>query len=347
MERYGIGVDLGGTKILAGVVELETGKVIASAKKRTVAQPKEGKEGKEKEGKDNKDSGKEKENDLGKRIGDAIEEAINTANLPANTRLNGIGVGAAGQVDRNEQTIVFAPNLGIRSNYPLGKILQDRFKLPVIMGNDVEAATLGELRFGAGAGCGDFICMFIGTGIGSGIVQNGQLRRGSTGTAGEIGHTVVAADGRLCGCGGRGHLEAYASRTAITRTLLGELRRGHQSVLTELLEEVMPDANTASSVAIRSKVIAKAVEADDELVKHVLRDAGKFLALGVASAINFLNPERIILGGGLIEAVDYLYEFVVRETKYEALSLPASHTEITRTGLGDFSGLIGASLFGK
>ena len=120
--------------------------------------------------------------------------------------------------------LVFAPNLGVKPNYPLGQLLHDRFKLPVALGNDVEAATLGELKFGAGQGCGDFVCIFIGTGIGSGIVQNGQLRRGSTGTAGEVGHTVIDADGRLCGCGGRGHLEAYASRTAITRTLLGELK---------------------------------------------------------------------------------------------------------------------------
>ncbi len=338
MERYGIGVDLGGTKILAGIVELESGKVVASAKKKTVGSGKEGKESKE--AKDNS-----KENDLARRIGDTVDDALTAANLPPNTKFSGIGVGAAGQVDRSENRLVFAPNLGVKPNYPLGQLLQDRFKLPVALGNDVEAATLGELKFGAGQGCGDFVCVFIGTGIGSGIVQNGQLRRGVTGTAGEIGHTVVAAEGRLCGCGGRGHLEAYASRTAITRTLLGELRRGRQSILTELLTDVMPDASTASSVAIRSKVIARAVEADDDLVKYVLRDAGKFLALGLASVINFLNPERIILGGGLIEAVDYLYELVVSEAKYEALKLPASHIEISRTGLGDFSGLIGASQF--
>ena len=335
MERYGIGVDLGGTKILTGIVELESGKVVASSKKRTVptANNKDPKEG----------VGVGKETDLARRIGDAIDEAINTAGLPVGTKFAGIGIGAAGQVDRNENILVFAPNLGVKPNYPLGQLLGDRFKLPVALGNDVEAATLGELKFGAGRGCGDFVCIFIGTGIGSGIVQNGQLRRGITGTAGEIGHTVIDADGRLCGCGGRGHLEAYASRTAITRTLLGELKRGRTSVLTELLEGAMPDANTASSVAIRSKVIAKAVEVDDELVKNVLRDAAKTLGLGLASTINFLNPERIILGGGLIEAVDFLYELVVREAKYEALSLPASHIEITRTGLGDFSGLIGAS----
>lgn len=335
MERYGIGVDLGGTKILAGVVELSTGKVLASAKKRTVAAPKDEKS-KDKDG---------KENDLAKRIGDAIDEALEMAKLPAGTTFVGIGVGAAGQVDRNERVLVYAPNLGVRPNYPIGALLQDRFKLPVALGNDVEAATLGEMRFGAGVGCADFVCLFVGTGIGSGIVQAGQLRRGATGTSGEVGHMVVSAEGRHCGCGGRGHLEAYSSRTAITRTLLGELKRGRQSMLTELMGSEMPDPNTASSVAIRSKVIARAIESNDELVKHVVREAGEILGLGLASVINFYNPERIILGGGLIEAVDYFFNIVTQEARYEALRLPGNHVEIIRTGLGDFSGLIGAALF--
>lgn len=341
MERYGIGVDLGGTKILAGIVELGTGKIVSSAKKKTVPTPKEGKD------KDGKDRDHEKENDLARRIGDAIDEAISSSGLPSNTRFAGIGVGAAGQVDRNERVLVFAPNLGVKPNYALGALLQDRFKLPVALGNDVEAATLGELKFGAGVGCADFVCVFIGTGIGSGIVQNGQLRKGATGTAGEIGHMVISAEGRLCGCGGRGHLEAYSSRTAITRTLLGELKRGRNSILTELLAEegTIPDPNAASSIAIRSKIIAKAIEANDELVKHVVREAAEILGLGLASVINFYNPERVILGGGLMEAVDYLFDITTREAKFEALRLPATHVEITRTGLGDFSGLTGAAMF--
>ncbi len=333
MEKYSIGVDLGGTKILAGIVELETGKVLASAKKRTVSSSKD----------PTKD--KEKENDLARRIGDTVDEALAASGLPMSTRFAGIGVGAAGQVDRSEKILVFAPNLGVKPNYALGALLQERFKLPVALGNDVEAATLGELRFGAGRGCADFVCIFIGTGIGSGIVQNGQLRRGATGTAGEIGHMVVSAEGRHCGCGGRGHLEAYSSRTAITRTLLGELKRGRQSILTELLEDSLPDPSSATSVAIRSKVIAKAIEAHDDLVRHVVREAAEILGLGLSSVINFYNPERLILGGGLIEAVDYLFDITVQEAKFESLRLPGSQVEITRTGLGDFSGLIGAALF--
>jgi glucokinase len=336
-HKYGIGVDLGGTKILAGIVELKTGKLIATAKKKTVGKPKE-----------DTGAGKEevgtRQNDLAGRIGEVVETVIKEAKLPASTQFSGIGVGAAGQVDRDEKVLVFAPNLGVTPNYQLGALLQDRFKLPVMLGNDVEAATLGELRFGAGVGCGDFVCMFIGTGIGGGIVQNGIIRRGATGTAGELGHMVVSAEGRHCGCGGRGHLEAYASRTAITRTLLGELKRGRNSILTELLGDKLPDPNTASSVAIRSGIIAKAIESEDPLVKHIIREAAEILGLGLASIINFYNPERVILGGGLIEAVDYFFNLVVQEAKYEALRVPANHVEIVRTGLGDFSGVTGAAL---
>lgn len=325
MEQYGIGIDLGGTKILAGIVELETGKVVAYAKKRTINPL--------------------KEQGLAERIIEAVEEALDEAKLEKGTKLRGIGIGAAGQVDRETNALAFAPNLGVQPNYPLGSLLEAHFKLPVVLGNDVEAATLGELHFGAGRGFQELVCIFVGTGIGGGLVQNGQMRRGATGTAGEIGHTVVQFEGRACGCGGRGHLEAYASRTAITKTIAGELKRGRKSILTELLEEA--DLANLNTLVLRSKMIAKAVEADDELVKEVLREAAHVLSFGLASVINLYNPERIILGGGLLEAVDFMFELLVRKAKLEALPLPASKVEIVRTGLGDFSGLVGASLFKK
>jgi glucokinase len=334
MDHYSIGVDLGGTKILAGVVDRQTGQVLASAKKKTVGKKDDKGEGK----------GKKKGNDLASRIAEAVEGALEEAKLPSGASIRGIGIGAAGQVDRVNNVLLFAPNLSVAPNYPLGELLQEEFKLPVYLGNDVEAGTLGELKFGAGAGCADFVCVFVGTGVGSGIVQNGQMRSGATGTAGEIGHMVVSAEGRHCGCGGRGHLEAYSSRTAITRTLLGELKRGRKSILTELLGEPIPDPDTATSAAVRSSIIARAIEAEDSLVKHVVREAAEMLGLGLASVMNFYNPEKIILGGGLIEAVDYFFRLVVEVAKYEALRLPADRIEITRTRLGDSAGLIGAAM---
>jgi glucokinase len=326
-ERYGIGVDVGGTKILAGIVELATGKVVASAKKKTVGK---------------------QEKELANRINIAIEDALQAANLSPEDRPATVGIGAAGQVNRAKGELIFAPNLGAPPNYPIAKIVSDKLNMRVKLGNDVEVATMGELKFGAGVGCDNFVCVFVGTGIGGGIVQNGKLYQGPGGTAGEIGHIVVSAEGRLCGCGGRGHLEAYSSRTAITRTLLGELKRGRPSILRELLaNEGIADPNTASSVAIRSGIIAQAMQAQDHLVHHVLANAANFLGLGLASIINFYNPERIILGGGLMEAVEHFFITVAEIAKYEALPGPAGMVEITRTKLGDFSGIVGAAVIGS
>jgi glucokinase len=326
-NRYAIGVDVGGTKILAGIVELSSGKVVASAKKKTVGN---------------------KEKDLANRIIVTIEDCLATANLSAADSPGSIGVGAAGQINRDRGELVFAPNLGAPPNYPIARTLSERFKLPVKLGNDVEVATVGELHFGAGKGSKNFVCVFVGTGIGGGIVQDGVIYRGSSGTAGEIGHIVVSAEGRLCGCGGRGHLEAYSSRTAITRTLLGELKRGKYSVLRDMLgEDSLTDPNSASSIAIRSKVIAQAMEADDPLVKNVLGEAAEFLGLGLASVINFYNPSRIILGGGLIEAVDSFFWLTVEEAKHESLPAASQSIEIVRTRLGDFSGVVGAAIIGQ
>jgi glucokinase len=323
-DAYAVGVDLGGTKILAGVIDLEDGKVVGVAKKRTASS-----------------SNKE----FLDRLYDAIDNALDAAKLPHGTKPQHLGIGIAGQVDREKGVLISAPNLGVTSSLPIVSLLHDRYHLPVSLGNDVEVATLGEQRFGAGKGYDNFLCIFVGTGIGGGIVSNGQIYKGTTGTAGEIGHITVVADGRLCGCGGRGHLEAYCSRTAITRTLLGEMHRGRETVLRDILPpESLPGASTASSIAIRSKQIAKAVDQKDELVLGVLNDAARYLGYGLASAINFFNPKRIVLGGGLIDAVDVFFEAAAKNAKWEALSVPAAKIEIVKAALGDYSGIVGAAL---
>lgn len=368
-KPYAIGIDLGGTKILAAVIELETGRVVSSAKKRTVGntkdtadskyaakskdkvlkeknKDKDGKDSKDKDNKDGKDS-KDGGAALLERVIEAVNEALDAAgsNLLKNGQINGLGIGVAGQVDRQNGVLLAAPNLGVPGQLAIGSLLQSEFKIPVNLGNDVEVATLGELNFGAGKDIPNFVCVFVGTGIGGGIILNGKPYRGATNTAGELGHMVVSAGGRYCGCGGRGHLEAYCSRTAITRSILAELRRGRPSVITEQLgDEIKTDPNTASSVAIRSKAIAKAVAANDELVVSIVNEAADYLSLGLSSVINFFNPQRIVLGGGLIEAVDPFFERVVKGARQESLSVPAASIEIVRTKLGDFSGVVGAAL---
>ena len=146
----------------------------------------------------------------------------------------GVGVGLAGQIDTDKGILLGAPNLSQSTvDLPMADLLTRHFGVPARLRNDVQVAALGEGAFGAGQGHPEFVCVFIGTGIGGALVRDGKLVPGAAGASGEVGHMVIDANGRLCGCGGRGHLEAYASRTAITKALLGELKRGRQSILAD------------------------------------------------------------------------------------------------------------------
>jgi glucokinase len=190
----------------------------------------------------------------------------------------------------------------------------------------------------------DFLCVFVGTGVGGALVRDGEVIRGASGSAGEIGHLVIDANGRLCGCGGRGHLEAYASRTAITQAIIGELKRGRSSVLSKLVPDLQDDA--PGGTALRSGILAKAVDEGDDLCIDAIRDAAYYLGLGLASAINLLNPPLIILGGGVVESVSMLFDLTAKRARQEALATPGSAVEIVRAKLGDNSGVVGAAITG-
>jgi len=315
MNNYSIGIDLGGTKILAGIVDTEKGIVVETAKKRT----------------------KKLEADfIVQRIIETVEKAICKAQVPL-SQISSIGIGAAGQVDRKNGILLSAPNLNC-FDVELKKILEEHFSIPTYVGNDVEVATLGEMKFGSGAGYNNFVCVFVGTGIGSGIICDGKHLKGATGTAGEIGHIIVDSNGRLCGCGEHGCLEAYASRTAIEKRILGSIKKGHKSIITESIKE---------SGVIRSKDLSDAINAGDEIVLSAITEASEYLSNGLASVINFYNPELIILGGGLMEAIDLFYDLTVKKTLIKALSVPAAKTKIVKTQLKDFSGIVGAAMLNQ
>jgi glucokinase len=221
----------------------------------------------------------------------------------------------------------------------LGSLLSKELGKPVSVGNDVEVAALGEYVHGAGRGYSNFVCVFVGTGIGSGIVQNGRMYTGFTGTAGEVGHMVIEASGRICGCGGRGCLEAYASRTAITKSIMAEIHHGRASVLADEAQSQLKQGDTI----IRSGMLANAIQQKDELVIEIVSEAANYLGVGLGSIMNFYNPESIILGGGVIEAIDLLFENAVHKARTTALSASAHKTPILRAKLGDFSGVVGAA----
>lgn len=320
-KAYALGIDLGGTKTLAAVIDIMSGEVIASARKRTRAE----------RGQDF----------VSQRTIELATAALDAAKLPDDEKLVAIGVGAAGQIDRQAGVILDAPNLGVR-DMALGNILGKQFNTTVYVGNDVEVAALGEYLYGAGKGYNNFVCVFVGTGIGSGIVQNGKMYTGLTGTAGELGHMVIQTDGRICGCGGRGCLEAYASRTAITKAIMADIHHGRSSVLADDAVRQLRQGETI----IRSGILASAIQQKDELTIEIVTDAANYLGYGLGSILNFYNPDCIILGGGVIEAIDLLFETAVKRARLTALSAPARKTPILRAKLGDFSGVVGAACLG-
>ena len=212
--------------------------------------------------------------------------------------------------------------------------IKEHYNLPIFVGNDVEAAAIGEHVFGSAKGYEDVVCIFVGTGVGSSIIKDGKIIKGVTGTAGEFGHIVVDLNGRPCACGAHGCLEAYASRSAIEKRIEGGLKKGRESVILDYIEDGK----------ITSRMIKDSIERKDELVTECVDEAAEYLSGGIASLINLLNPKLIVLGGGLIDAVDYFYERTIKLAKSKALPIPASKTEFKKAALCDFSGVIGAAL---
>src|SRR5258708_29508297 len=196
-KTYALGIDLGGTKVLASVVDITTGEVVTSVRKRTKA---------------------EKGQDfISKRTVELARLVLDEAKLPNGAEIVAAGAGAAGQIDRQPGRILDAPNLGVR-NLNLAELLGQEVNKPVSVGTDVEVATFGELYYGSGRGYKNFVCVFVGTGIGGCIVQDGHTYPGLTRTAGENGHIPIDSDGRLCGCGQHRLLETHAARPPIPHT---------------------------------------------------------------------------------------------------------------------------------
>lgn len=313
-DNFAIGIDFGGTKVLAGVVNTKTGELVATSKKKT------------------KQAGEQQQ--LMKRLAIVIDGAIEEAGIDAG-RIKGIGIGVAGMVDREKGILLSGVNIGA-NNLKIAEPLMEQYGIPVRLGNDVEVATLGEMHFGAGKKCENFVCIFVGTGIGSGIVHQGEIYHGASGTAGEIGHTVLFPEGRPCNCGGFGCLETYASRMAIARQVIAGIKRGQNTSVANEIDE--------TKGLLRSRTLAQAVETGDTLVTRCVIDAARHLGTGLATIVNFYNPERIILGGGLVEEVGLYYDVAVEAAGHLVLPIPGKALNIKKAKLGDFAGIVGAAM---
>jgi len=268
-EPLAIGIDIGGTGTKFGIVD-RVGNVLFSGEMSTKKHP----------------HVETFIDELYKKVKELIDKAGGIG------RIKGIGVGAPNG-NYYTGTVEYAPNLPWKGIIPLAKMLQDKFKLPVILTNDANAAAEGEMIYGAAKGMKDFIMITLGTGVGSGIIANGKLIYGHDGFAGELGHTIVIPDGRMHeGTGKKGSLESYASATGVRLTML----------------EMLKNTNTPSSLRkipadeIDSKKVYEAAIAGDDLAKNVFAFTGKILGLALANAVMFSSPEAVILFGGLTKA---------------------------------------------
>ena len=251
------------------------------------------------------------------------------------TSIEGIGFDFPGQIDYKNGIVRLAPNIPGWVNIPIAKIIEDEFKIPTRIDNDVHCAALGELNFGAGKGCENFICMTVGTGIGSGIVINGKLVRGASNAAGELGHIKLQMhEGPLCGCGDHGCLEAFASGPSIVAMAEEYILGGKSTKFREL----------ASGGEITPFIVAEAAKQGDPVARRIFARIGEYIGFGLSSVVNLLNPEKIIIGGGVADAGDILLDPIKETIKKRAMVVAGSAVEIVPAKLGNTAGVIGASL---
>jgi glucokinase len=312
-----VGIDLGGTKILAGVLGADNA-VLGRAKRSSPAQ--------------------EGAAAILRAIVECVDEALAAARLRRD-EIAAVGVGSPGPLDVATGVILFSANMNVR-NFALGPELAGALGRPVLVQNDVRAGGYGEFRLGAGHGRRDLIAAFVGTGIGGCLVHDGKVVEGSTGNAGELGHMIVKAGGPKCGCGARGCMEALASKTAIARRINKAIRKGVSTVLLDKLAR--------RSGRLKSGDLAAAVAAGDHVAVKEVRRAAHFLGLGLGSLVNVFGPEVVIIGGGVAEALGEPYiELVRAAARSQILTDPDGTIRIVPAALGDDAGILGAALLAR
>lgn len=312
-KPYAIGIDIGGTNSVFGVVD-KRGHIICQGSIKT---------------------GAYKEiNDYVANLSAGVQEVIDQ--VGGSNNIKGIGVGAP---NGNFFTgcIEFAPNLPWKGVIPLAQMLSDRLNVPVALTNDANAAAIGEMTYGAARGMKDFIVITLGTGVGSGIVVNGQLVYGHDGFAGELGHTTIRRDGRICGCGRKGCLETYSSATGVARTAR------------EFLETKKVDSllRSLDPKEITSKDVYDAAIQGDELAKEIFEFTGQILGESFADFVSFSSPEAIILFGGLTKAGKLIFDPVRKAMEENLLTIYKNKVRLLMSELKESdAAVLGASALG-
>jgi glucokinase len=309
-----VGVDLGGTKIAIGMVG-EQGRVLASHVRPTHA-----------------------ERGPQAVIADIIagtKECLASCGQSAAA----LGIGVAGQVDAATGTVHSADNLHWRE-VPLGNELRKGLGLPVLVTNDVRAATWGEWAHGAGQGVADLVTIFIGTGVGGGIVSGGRMVTGHTNTAGEIGHMTVVTGGRQCHCRNQGCLEAYVGGWAIAA-------RAQEAVAADTAAGARLLALAGSRDEINAHTVGDAYREHDPLAVRLVRETAHYLAAGLVTIVNAINPCMIIFGGGVVDGLPDLVPLAEPQARAHALQTPAAALRIATAALGDQAGIVGAAAMAR
>lgn len=312
MTKVIIGVDLGGTDIKTALVSEERS-IIAKASRPTGAS-----------------EGPKAVMDL---MAESVFDLLREQQIDPSQVL-AAGFGAPGPMNWQTGVVFDPPNLKGWKNVPLADEMSKRLQVPCYVDNDANVACYGEYWLGAGQGAESVVVFTLGTGVGGGIVVFGRLLRGIDGTAAELGHLTVQRDGRLCGCGARGCLETYASVTGMIRSAV----EGWDSTATTLKGRCGGDPKN-----LTGKIIYEAAVAGDRFALEVFHDTAVWLGLGAASMVNALNPERIVLCGGMINAGDMLFDTVRETVLANAFEVPAKRCEIVPAGLGSDSGVIGSA----
>lgn len=305
---YAVGVDVGGTRIAAGLVERK-GRILKEARSLT---PKNGPFA------------------VADAVIDLIEEVVDGVQR---AEIAGIGVGVPAQVDFAKQTIEFCTNLPL-AGVDLRSLVMSRIKHDVVLDNDGHCAGIGEARFGVARGVRDFVMITLGTGVGGALFLSGEPYRGARGLGGEIGHMVVRLDGPQCPCGGYGHLEAYLGRPAIAA-------RGREAARA-FAAQVLRDLAGGDPDAVTAEHVVEAAKRGDETAREILYEAGHVLGQALVGIVNLLNPKAIVVGGGIGESAPLLVEQAAKIIGEEALA-GRRDVSVVRAALGNDAGVMGAA----
>ncbi len=314
-----VGIDLGATSLLAVIADAR-GQVLATAEADTPH--------------DGPDPGP-----VVAEVARIVQKAARKADVKV-SKLKALGIGAPGSVDLETGFIAKATNLDWL-DVPLARHLEDALDLPSFVANDVQVAVMGEHAFGAARGARNAVAIWVGTGIGGGMILGGELYRGSHGAAGEIGHMAVVPDGPRCGCGQNGCVEAVASRSAIARDIEAAISARRKTLVPQIMRDKNKDRITAS-------VLLAAASGGDKVVLELLERSRHYLAILVGNLLNVVDPEVVVLGGGMVEKFGDAMVAPIRQAALaRAMPRPGQPPRIVASELGDHAGALGATVWAR